>query len=604
MSRAACEDESRWTASSWYCERRAFLVRLRSDPIFLLQHLPALSSAVLRRARTRMSIALSGAHRARKRWPDWLGKRGSIASAGRAGVFGAFDLPDYPAFDSIAGIASAGESPALEPSADPEDQLVQHRWGFLLSAMLRPPVDWQGGLGRCVQWIGVNHDRRLPAWEPYSACERVANLAVFLAAMPAELRQRLSAPALQPFLDHSIDWIYGHLEYYGPSDTNNHILANARALVVAGVAAGHAVAIDAGMRIFHRWLPQLILGGGFLRERSSHYQLIVLNWLMDATHFMAAHAGPDSADAQFLSAYAARMCSAAAMLCGYDCQLLALIGDISPDAAPGLSLARLARLYPGSWPAPQASRSPVEIRDGWFRLSAGRDLVLGNFPVGRFPWQFPTHGHGDVTGFAWIHDGAGILVDPGRYRYTPDAVSLSQAGAAGHNLPTVNGLAPLCESLRNNGQWWPRPYADAQLQAHECAGGIVLAHQGFARATPVTRHARQILIQDGVLTVQDSFDGLGSVDVGWHWHFGPGFDRFDSGNLVARGDGVQLTITVDGLRGVPHVAPLFGTEGGIWISARYGHKQPALCIVLHWHVELPALVSTRFELQRFGAGRQ
>ncbi len=55
----------------------------------------------------------------------------------------------------------------------------------------------------------------------------------------------------------------------------------------------------------------LVLSGGFLRERSSHYQLIVLNWVLDAWRFLAAAEGPESEDVRFLADYAERMRTAA-----------------------------------------------------------------------------------------------------------------------------------------------------------------------------------------------------------------------------------------------------------------------------------------------------
>src|SRR5208283_2440197 len=105
------------------------------------------------------------------------------------------------------------------------------------------------------------------------------------------------------------------------------------------------------------------------------------------------------------------------------------------------------------WPLPGHARKALEMKDGWFRISAAEEVVIGNFPAGRFPPEFPTHGHGDHTSFAWIHESVDVLVDTGRYRYTPDAVSSHQKSALGHNLPLVNGFAPLCESLASSGSW-------------------------------------------------------------------------------------------------------------------------------------------------------
>jgi Heparinase II/III-like protein len=576
-------------------ERHAFVTRLRGDPIFLLQHVPALWSALHRRLRTKITIALASPHQGRKRWPDWIGERTSptLLSCDRPALVAQF--PTYPGRASLRAGGPSGESNPEQTTADAEDQFARHRWGFLSTALLDEVVEWQRALEQCKDWIGTNTDMTQPGWEPYSAGERIANLLVFIASMPPDQRPRELTPPLTQFLDRSIDWIYAHLEYYGQLETNNHILGNARALVIGGVARNNAAAIEAGMRIFHKWLPELLMSGGFLRERSSHYQLVVLNWLLDAWHFLAAHAGHASVDAEFLRGHAKRMLAAAGMVCDSNGRLLALIGDVSPDATPSLSAARLALLYPDSWPAAVPSPA-VEVRDGWFRISTGEDVVVGNLPPGRYPSRFPTHGHNDCTGFIWRHGATEILIDPGRYRYTPDVVSLSQASAAGHNLPIVNGLAPVCESLLVGGQWWPRPYADAVLQVLELEAAVVLIHDGFARATPVTCHRRRIEASNGQLAVQDSFDGHGTIEVAWCWHFGPGIDRFDAAALVAGGEAGQVCLRVEGLRGSPRVTPISGPTPGGWISDRYGRKQTGVAVCLSWNVELPAVVSTHFRM--------
>ncbi len=72
--------------------------------------------------------------------------------------------------------------------------------------------------------------------------------------------------------------------------------------------------------------------------------------------------------------------------------------------------------------------------------------------------RFPTHGHNDLTSFVWLHGGQEMFVDPGRNRYTSDEISLAQVGATGHNVPTVNDLAPLCEACYLGGGWRPLPY--------------------------------------------------------------------------------------------------------------------------------------------------
>jgi hypothetical protein len=579
-------------------EREAFFRRLRTEPPFLLRHFRTLAWAVFRRLRTKLLVRFSGTHQGRKIQPAWLDAATALVGSSPAAPVCSLTLPRYAC---SAESCADGSTPALSEvslSSDPEDYLAAHRWGMLTDSLLARSVDWQERLAECVRWIEDHPDKADPAWESYSSCERVANLLVFLAAMQATPHAASVPRQLPTFLQDSLGWILRNLEYYGPSETNNHIINNARAVVMAGVALGDSTALAAGMQIFRRCLPGLIMDGGFLRERSSHYQVIVLSWVLDAWWFLGVREDPGTEDRQFLGAHVERMIAATSMICERGTRLLSLIGDVSPDLTPAQSLARLTLLYPDFWPPSQEVPAGARVTDGWFRITSGESLILGNFPAGSFPARFPTHGHGDLTSFAWLHGGREILVDCGRYRYTPDAISAFQKCASAHNLPLVNGLAPLCESLVAGGNWWPLPYAEARLEASVSGAGVLLAHDGFARATPVRDHKRSLRLEQAALVIEDNFVGTGKVEVGFCWHFGDGFDTFDTQSLAVSGSDGRIGIKVEGVAGAVHAAIVLSAargQGG-WISRAYGHKQPALGICLRWEVNLPALVSTRFSV--------
>jgi Heparinase II/III-like protein len=578
-------------------ERREFLRRLRNEPLFLARHTGALSAAVCRKLVNRIRRTLAEVHGGRKTWPKWLERRALPRGAAASGF--AYRLPQYPPAASPtrpAGLwAVPSTSSAPEDRKDPEEYLAGNRWGFLLDGLLAGETDWQGGVGSCQRWIEARADKTDPAWEPYSSCERVANLLVFLAVMPRPHSGAVLA-GMEAFVEESLQWVYRHLEYYGAAETNNHILNNARALAMAGAATANSSAVDAAVRILRQCLPEMILAGGFLRERSSHYQLIVLNWLLDAWRFVAAYRGEEHADARFLRGYGERMVMAAAMLCDGDARLIALVGDVSPDATPAHSSARLQLLYPEFWPAVFRPGRGCEIRDDWFRVTGSRGLVLGNLPAGPYPGGFPTHGHSDPTSFVWRHEGQDMLVDPGRYRYTPDAVSRFQQSAFAHNLPLVNGFAPLCESVLRNGDWRPLPYARAQLAVAPCDNGIVLEHDGFARSTPVMRHRRHISLAETELLVTDSFEGAGSVWLELCWHFAECFDKFDPHRMRVEGLSYELSLSLQGVAEPASVRPACGAEPGGWVSRAYGQRTQAPAVRLGWQVVLPAVVATRFQV--------
>ena len=577
-------------------ERLHFLTRLKTSPVFLVAHFNDLSRAVYRKLKNRVRTRLHGQQHGAKETPQWL--VGSFSQPyGGAGAAPAACLPAYP-FSAPSGLAEAVDAPSQSDAPDdPERYFARNRWGFLLDTLLEGKAVGSDDLLSVQEWIAQHGDKQDRAWETYSTCERVANLLVYLAASSATPAPIRNDPIFGGFIGDSIKWIAEHLEYYGPGSTNNHIINNARALVMGGVAVADEVAVATGMRIFRECLPQMVMAHGFLRERSSHYQLVVLNWLLDAAHFCAAFRGESSDDAQFLRGFAVHMAAAAGLVCDDMGRLEVLIGDISPDTSPAKSAARLSRLYPLYWPVASAPSVPV-IQDGWFRFSAGLDCVIGNFPPGDFPPPFPTHGHADYTSFAWRHDGVEILADTGRRLYVDEPISRFQQSALGHNVPLVNGFAPVSDSLVANGRWWPRPYAAARLDIAPSGAGVLLRHDGFARATPIEWHARRIVPQSGGIMVVDSFGGQGSVEVALCWNFGEGLATFDNATLTACGPAGEVQLTIDGAGGAPEVTWLSGGGPGSWRSRNYGEVCPALGVSLGWRINLPAEISTKFAYTR------
>jgi len=577
-------------------EREYFLRRLRTDPFFLFQHLADLSCVVVRKINNKVRIKFADKHIGAKRTPAWIDKKSLAQNYRYPNDQVGLILPGY----QVARAVSLTQLPIKsdKPQDDPEAYFELSRWGFLLESLIGNSGDQQEDLTKVFDWIQSHADKNDIAWETYSACERVSNLLVYLSVKGISSRPIDFDRSITDFIADSVDWIYRHIEYYGLTGTNNHIINNARALVVGGVAIGNEPAYQAGMKTFRECLPIMVGEGGFLRERSSHYQLIVTNWVLDAWRFVDGRYGTDHPDVNFLKNYSQCMIDAAAMLCDADGRLLGLVGDISPDASPVHSILRLARLYPEFWPVLDKPCQSTEIPEGWFRVSDSNQHVLGNFPSGAYPPNFPTHSHCDYTGFIWINEGVEILVDAGRYRYTPDEVSLLQKSALGHNVPLVNGFSPLCETLLGNGLWWPKPYACARLESSISNDAIRLSHDGFARATSVARHTRKITLEKNGLEVVDSFEGEGQVEIQLRWNFGASFNLFDDNLMSVMGaDGVVELVTQGFGESLLVCADVGNSDGG-WISTNYGEVEPSITVCISGDVTLPVVISTRFKYKK------
>lgn len=522
-------------------------------------------------------------HLGLKRPPEWL-PTALPADALRAR--GALAWPSYE-------ITSATHSCPLPQTNlagqnDPEAILARYRWGVCLFATLAGGDAEAVALREVSDWLAVPPERQHAAWETYSCCERVVNLTVFLAARP-QYQAAIDSGTLRGFFAESLAWIDSRLEYYGLARTNNHLLNNARAMVVAASLLGDQAALTRGLLIFARMSRELFSSAGFLRERSSHYQLVVANWLFDVLHF-ARHAVPTGSPAQDalreLEALGGRVAAASRCLIQWLGDSGTHVGDISPDAHPAWTLRRLQMLY-----------SDYLVGEGcealtagdWLLAGGGRNrLVASAFPA-IFPFTYAHHGHHDLGSFVWIHDGRLVLADAGRTTYAGCEMARFQSGPEGHNTLTVDGLGPLSESLLDAGQWLPRPYATATVQMKAEADNFSVSHDGFARIPGVGAYRRSVRLVAEGLMVEDHLDGDTEVALEMYWHFPPGFVPAGETAVVGYGLRVDIDASIDKLRPLP-----------AWkeypFAAAYGESAAANMLTMRVAICLPGTISTIFRV--------
>ncbi len=557
----------------------------RKKPWHCFGYVLELARLVARRFANTLHIKLVGkSHRGLKRWPEWLITVDSEVDHKQDELaFPIYLLSSRPRFVS--------ELPELQFAAnDVEGYFAEHRWMNCFLAALESDDVAKAALGQSLSWIRAAPGKEDAAWETYSSCERVVNLAVMLAAHPY-IWSNLDAERKRDvanFLAESASWISSHLEYYGIARTNNHILNNARALVVVGAVLGDVLLVERGLFIFSRMAKELFQPGGFLRERSSHYQYVVSNWLLDTLHF--ARMVPISCEQACiaiseLEKLAVRVIAATSLLDGALEGLNTHIGDISPDNHPVATTLRLKTLYPKFFS--ETGLYADKRQDDWLFVSTGQHQLITCGMPAEYPFNYTTHGHPDLGSFIWGYSRHPILVDAGRSSYGFDEATKLQCSPIGHNVITVNGLSPLSESLLTQGLWRPSPYAKAAINLeHKSAQGFVLTHDGFSRIPDIKVHTRAVKTVSAAIEIVDTLDGSGLVDIDMYWHFAPGVSLIQASPYIAAGNNFQILIDEDGVDAADVHWEAYP------YAAAYGDVQHAFMLHSRRTVSLPWSVKT------------
>lgn len=479
---------------------------------------------------------------------------------------------------------------------DNEFIYAQARWSFLLEQLLNNDRNaWQQNLTNVCQWIKKNENKKLAIWEPYSASERISHLLNWLSFAPNGLISPKNEQLLCSFIIESAQWVYQHLEYYG-NNTNNHLLNNARALILAGSSLNWSEATSSGVAIVEKMLPQLFQKDGMARERSSHYQIIFLNWLLDIYFFLQPHCSQHANFLTWFTPYLKRITQASKSLLNQNFQLTCLIGDISPDLSPDASCARLL-LYHQSYLKNITSCKATKL-DDWFFLRQYQHQVILNYPQQSYP-KFPTHGHNDFTSFIWNYNGHAILIDSGRYRYTKDSLSTYHKSASAHNTILIDGLTPNCESFIKSSYWAPRCYAQSKLQVPTYNNRqIELINAGTKRIKNIDIYMRTISLKEKQLKITDKINGLGMHQITLLWHFPKSFDHFDPSSNQIYNKTIGLS--------VKHNITSF-TQGALKTNDikfkpskcayQYGELEESHVLIIKLSVKLPAEINTHFSVE-------
>lgn len=466
--------------------------------------------------------------------------------------------------------------------ADTESLLALHRFAWLPLARPDPDISWVAALWR--EWRKrFDAPDESWAWHPYTAAERAVNLLAFAR------RHGWLAPAgdMRAILARHAPAIAARLEYFGESNTGNHLANNGRGLLILGLELGLRDYADLGARILIEEAKRIFLPSGILREGSSHYHLLLARnyadaWLAARRH---GHAGALRLEAVLRRALASvphlRLPGG-----------MPPIGDISPDCPPE----HLAAFLPGGkaeqgWGAglddgeraaflalrDSVAPCPAEAlaADGWLKAAFGPWTGLWFLAPGGFA-PMPGHGHQDAGGFELHWRDVPLFVDLGRGSYGEDGEAALYRSALAHNGITLDDADPYPPN---------KPYYDSTFRRDEGGGpttlareanGVTASFRGFARlgAIAVRRNWR---FAESTLALDDKIDGDGRRRIARRLHTPWPVEIAGAAARVRTSAGVAR-VSADG------VAPVLNPVTR-WTA--YGTGVPATAIVFETRASLP-----------------
>ena len=328
-----------------------------------------------------------------------------------------------------------------------------------------------------LKWIEDNPPPVGNGWEPYPLSLRIVNwIKWYLCGhdLPEKARHSLAV---------QVRFLRKRLEYHLLA---NHLLANAKALVFAGVFFEGTEAdqwLQKGLEIYRKQLPEQILSDGGHFELSPMYHSIILEDLLDLKNI---HAPLE------LDEYIEKMSYWLSVLTGPDGKIA-----LFNDAADGIALSsnRLKQYAESLGFETKGFKTPVFFPlSGYARISNGDlTLIADCGEIG--PSYQPGHAHADALSFEVWKGNKKIITNSGTCRYYDSPERKYQRSSAAHNTLVV-------DSMDSSEIWGAHRVARRGFIVQrklESANAFTASFQNYAKIV----HRRKWEVSDNMITIED-----------------------------------------------------------------------------------------------------
>jgi hypothetical protein len=451
-------------------------------------------------------------------------------------------------------------------------------------------------------------------WQTYTVAERIVNW-MFLLGITSDCGyydEKIVKSVIK-----QANYIQENLEYYGERFTGNHLTNDAKALYIVGALLRIEYFKNFGKMIIKKEYERVIFNQGFLREGSSHYQLLFTKWYTDLYWISI-----ETHDMEFTDWIKPRL-TALTRCCDYFLYYnnekgvgMPFFGDISPDHPPYwiMGVPAVARKLLGEntksfIPNNKGYHSLFGLKDGidtnknapmqnqeWARVDSGKTVLHARVFSAIYPNNAPGHFHSDTGSFTLAYNGEKIVVDGGRVNYGQEGRTYFQKNHFGHNQIAIDGKCPDITMRKFYNDEFLDYYLGKKPRISSEEDSITMTYFGGHKVSGVDSCIRAIKVKNSKVVISDTIRGKGTHLIEFPLHIAPQIEIINDRNKILIGkDGYEGKISYS--ENDCKVTVLEDDFKYCNYSERYGELDVCKVILFKKKVKLPFTLETTIEIK-------
>lgn len=351
------------------------------------------------------------------------------------------------------------------------------------------------------RWIIENPPVEGNGWEAYPLSLRICNWVKWVAGGASP------TPVMLMSLFNQTRWLQKRLEWHL---LGNHLFANAKALVLAGLFFEGKEAerwLRNGLRIVEDQIAEQILEDGGNFERSPMYHAIFLEDVLDLLN--ASRAWPNLIGAQMSQLFqdtAQKMLDFLLGMTHPDGQI-SHFNDSALEIAPAVNELQLYAAKLDILPSSSFSRLRHWPDSGYIRLhSQNASALLDVAPIG--PDYLPGHAHADTLSFELAIFGRRLVINGGTSCYGLSQIRHFERSTISHSTVQIGGQnsSDVWASFRVGRRAYP---FGLQLEEENDMLEVSCSHNGYAHLPERPVHTRKWQLGEDCFIVTDNVSDSG-----------------------------------------------------------------------------------------------